>query len=146
MKHFIIDIIMISLSINCHSQIKISGCILDNETGDLIVSAVITEKGTTDGTITDIDGNFSLSVNDSSSITVTFIGYSTEEIVVTHDNLNSQIFLLPYLMALEEVTVIGYGSNFIRGLIGSISQATYKISRRNINKLSSITSYNYETL
>ncbi|HHV84295.1 MAG TPA: SusC/RagA family TonB-linked outer membrane protein [Petrimonas sp.] len=86
---------------------KYSGTVID-ENGLSIIGANIVQKGTTNGTITDTEGKFSLSVPIGSILTVSYIGYITQEIKVdNHTNL--QITLVEDAKSLSEVVVVGYG-------------------------------------
>ena len=87
---------------------KITGIITDKN-GEPIAGANIVEKGTTNGTITDIDGCFSLDVADKAVLVVSYIGYDTQNIFVTSKN-SYNIQLTEDTKALEEVVVIGYGT------------------------------------
>lgn len=101
-------------------SVQINGNILDNK-GEPVIGASILEKGTTNGTITDLDGNFSLKVSSRQSILViSYIGYKTQEI--TAQNANLQITLHEDSEALEEVVVIGYGTQSKAKVTGSISK------------------------
>lgn len=62
-------------------QVLVSGNIVD-DTGVSVIGASVLEKGTTNGTISDIDGKFSISVSKESTLVVSFVGYSTQEIPV----------------------------------------------------------------
>ena len=98
---------------------QITGKITD-EQGEPIIGANIIEKETTNGTITNIDGTFLLSVSDSSVIFVSYIGYLSQEIDVGSGN-DFQITLKEDLQTLNEVVIVGYGTQR-KGLItGSIS-------------------------
>ena len=85
---------------------KITGTVVDAM--GPVIGASILEKGTTNGTVTDFDGNFSLSVNPGATIVVSFIGFETQEIKVG-DQTNFNITLKDDNAVLEEVVVIGYG-------------------------------------
>ena len=61
---------------------SVSGVVKD-ATGEPVIGASIVEKGTTNGTITDFDGNFSLEVANGATLVISFIGYQTQEVVVT---------------------------------------------------------------
>ena len=58
---------------------QVSGVIVDTN-GDPVIGANVVEKGTTNGTITDLDGKFTLEVNDNSVLQVSYIGYNTQEV------------------------------------------------------------------
>ena len=85
---------------------KITGTVVD-AMGPVIGASVV-EKGTTNGTVTDFDGNFSLSVNPNATIVISFIGYETQEIKVGNQT-NFQITMKDDNAVLEEVVVVGYG-------------------------------------
>ena len=87
----------------------VKGRILDS-TGEPIIGASIIEKGTTNGTITDIDGNFSLSVSSSKAIlVVSYLGYKSVELSASDKKLN-EIVLKEDTEMLDEVVVVGYGA------------------------------------
>ncbi|WP_245832368.1 TonB-dependent receptor [Massilibacteroides vaginae] len=96
---------------------RITGEVLD-ERGEPIIGANIVEKGTTNGTITDIDGRFSLEASASSILLISYIGYDPIE-VQAKDGLS--IRMKEDLKALDEVVVIGYGSAKKSDLTGAIS-------------------------
>ncbi|GAK35906.1 TonB-dependent receptor [Bacteroides graminisolvens DSM 19988 = JCM 15093] len=78
-------------------------------------------KGTTNGTITDIDGNYKLtSVSEKSVLVVSYIGYLTQEIVIGNQSVIN-VTLLEDTKKLDEVVVIGYGVVKKRDLTGSVS-------------------------
>lgn len=98
---------------------KITGTITDAY-GEAIIGANVIQKGTTNGVITDIDGNFSLSVNDNAILSISYIGYIPQEISVK----NQQIFTITLqedLQALDEVIVIGYGTVKRKDFTGSVA-------------------------
>ena len=85
----------------------IRGKITDDR-GETIIGANIVEKGTTNGTVTDMDGNFSLSVGNNATIVISYIGYATQEVnVETQNTIN--IVLSEDRGMLDEVVVVGYG-------------------------------------
>lgn len=87
---------------------QINGKITD-EQGEAIIGANIIEKGTTNGTITDIDGNFTLSVDEGAILQITYIGYHPYDIS-TEGRTLLDIVLREDTQSLEELVVIGYGS------------------------------------
>lgn len=103
-------------------DVEITGTITD-ETGSGLPGVSVLVKGTTIGTITDIDGFFRVSVPDDATLSVSFIGYQTQEISVvglTEINIQMEIDV----SALDEVVVIGYGSakkSDLTGAVASIS-------------------------
>ena len=92
---------------------------------EAVIGASILVKGTTNGTITDFDGNFSLNnVKRGDIIVVSFIGYKTQEIVWKGTDLN--VMLKDDTQALEEVVVVGFGSSKKVNLTGSVASVTAK--------------------
>ena len=85
---------------------KITGSVVD-AMGPVIGASVV-EKGTTNGTVTDFDGNFALNVKPGATIVVSFIGFETQEIKVGNKD-NFQITMKDDNAVLEEVVVVGYG-------------------------------------
>ena len=108
----------------------VKGKVLD-EQGEPIIGANIVEKGTTNGTVTDIDGNYTLSVNDLKKAVLQFsyIGYnSVEENVKGRTQI--QINLTSSVVNLGEVVAIGYGTQTRREITGSVAN----VSEENFNK------------
>ncbi len=97
----------------------ITGKVVDVN-GEPIIGANIIEVGTTNGTVTDVDGNFSLKVADNATIRISYIGYVEQEIN-TAGKMSFNITLVEDTQALEEVVVVGYGTQKKRDVIGSIS-------------------------
>ena len=98
-----------------------------DELGEPIIGANIVEKGTTNGTITDMDGNYSLTVNDlkKAVLQASFIGYNTiEESVKGRSTV--EIKLSPSVVNLGEVVAIGYGTQTRKEITGSVANITEK--------------------
>lgn len=108
----------------------VKGKVLD-EQGEPIIGANIVEKGTTNGTITDIDGNFTLTVNDlkKSILQFSFIGYNTSEEGVK-GRKTVDVKLAPSVVNLGEVVAIGYGTQTRKEITGSVAN----VSEENFNK------------
>ena len=99
--------------------IQVTGTVLD-ATGETIIGASVLEKGTTNGAITDIDGKFSLAVKQGAELQVSFVGYVTQNVKVT-GNQPLKIVLKEDSQALEEVVVIGYGTQKKSDVSGSVT-------------------------
>ncbi|MBC9796780.1 SusC/RagA family TonB-linked outer membrane protein [Sinomicrobium weinanense] len=100
-------------------QIQISGTVTDTE-GIPVAGASILEKGTTNGTQTDFDGNFSLEVTDENAVLViSYIGLRAREIPVKGKN-NITVALKEDVAKLDEVVVVGYGTQKKSDLTGSV--------------------------
>ena len=78
-----------------HAQGTITGTISDDDTGETLIGASVVIKGTTTGTTTDIDGNFSLKVNQNPPITliVNFLGYTAQEVTINSFNEKLKVAL-----------------------------------------------------
>src|SRR5690554_2987881 len=115
----------------------ISGKITDQQ-GEPIIGANIVEKGTTNGTVTDIDGNFSLQVGEEAVVQITYIGYLEQEILATSTAL-SNIVLIEDTRALDELVVIGYGVVRKSDLTGSVasvkSESLEKFPTSNVTEM-----------
>ena len=98
---------------------KITGIVKD-QYGEPIIGANVVVKGTTVGTITDIDGNYTLDVPSGASLQVSYIGYLTQDVVTAGKN-NIDINLIEDTQKLEEVVVVGYGTQRKGELTSSIS-------------------------
>jgi TonB-linked SusC/RagA family outer membrane protein len=107
---------------------KITGTVVD-AMGPVIGASVV-EKGTTNGTVTDFDGNFSLSVKPGATIVISFIGFETQEIKVGNQD-NFQITMKDDNAVLEEVVVVGYGVQKKKLVTG----ATVQVKGEDIAKL-----------
>lgn len=110
---------------NVQQQRSISGTVKDTK-GDPIIGANVLIKGTTNGTITDIDGNFSLNVPNNVTLVVSFIGYETQEIVVGNKSRIS-VSLTEDMEKLDEVVVVGYGTQKKVNLTGAVDQVTSEV-------------------
>ena len=99
-------------------QIAIKGLVKDI-TGEPVIGANVLVKGTTNGTITDFDGNFQLSANKGDIIVISFIGFTTQELPATTDLMN--VVLRDDTEMLSEVVVIGYGVAKKNDLTGSVT-------------------------
>ena len=102
------------------SKIRITGTVVDRA-GEPVIGANVIEKGvTSNGTATDVDGKFSLEVSSGATLTVSFIGYVTRDVAIT-SRTSLNIVLDEDLQALEEVVVIGYGSQRKADLTGAVA-------------------------
>lgn len=101
-------------------KLSVTGNVKD-VTGETIIGASVLVKGTTNGTITDFDGNFTLSdVDKGSIIEVSYIGYTTQSITV-NDASPLNIILKEDAETLEEVVVVGYGVQKKANLTGAVT-------------------------
>lgn len=99
--------------------IEISGTVLDSGKTPIIGASVL-EKGTTNGIITDIDGNFTLSVSPNGVLSISYVGYQTQEIPINGKTVFN-ITLKEDNELLDEVIVVGYGTMKKSDMTGAIS-------------------------
>lgn len=99
---------------------NVTGIITD-QLGEPIIGANIVEKGTANGTVTDIDGNFTLSVDNNAVLLISYIGYLTQEIITTGRNIVN-VVLEEDTQVLDELVVIGYGAVRKKDLTGAVAQ------------------------
>lgn len=119
-----------------YAQTRVTGNVVD-AFGESVIGASILEKGTSNGTITDIDGNFSLSVSQGAILQISYIGYISQEVTVTGQPLS--IILLEDTKTLDEVVVVGYGTMRKKDLTGSVIQINPdKIADRNPSSVQDI--------
>ncbi len=122
MKKFLLLKVMLLL-LFCHgalAQVTVSGRVTDAADGSPIPGVNIVEKGTTNGTVSDFDGNYTLSVAEGASIVFSFVGYVTQETLVAgRSTIN--INLTTDVQQLSEVVVIGYGEVEERDATGAVA-------------------------
>ncbi|MBO5961316.1 MAG: TonB-dependent receptor [Paludibacteraceae bacterium] len=111
------------LSVSCfavYAQTSVSGTVVD-DSGEPLIGVSIMVKGTTNGSITDFDGNFTLSnVTAKDVLVFSYIGYGTKEITVANQKV-LKVVLSEDTKALDEVVVVGYGQMKKNDLTGSVS-------------------------
>ena len=108
-------------AVNDNQQLnrKIKGTVKDNN-GEPVIGANVSVKGTTNGTITDVDGNFSLeNISDNDIIVISYIGYTSQEIKAGKQT-SLKIILKEDTQAIDEVVVVGFGTQKKVNLTGSI--------------------------
>lgn len=111
--------IMFSSSAYSQEKIEVEGTVLDAETGIPVPSANVIEKGTTNGVLTDFDGNFKIDLPRDATLEISFLGYATQEVKV-NSQTEIQVSLEQDAAALDEVVVVGYGSQKRESLTGSL--------------------------
>ena len=120
---FILFTMLMSLNVLAQ-DIKVQGIVKD-ETGEAVIGATVMQKGTSNGTVTDIDGNFSVTVPANATLAVSYIGFSTQEIPV-EGKTDFTIVMKDESHALNEVVVVGYGTMRKSDLTGSVGSLSSK--------------------
>ena len=117
------------LAVGAFAQSKtVSGTVLD-KTGESVIGASVVVKGTTNGTITDFDGKFTLTnVPESGTIEISFVGYKTVNVAVKGQS-TIKVILEEDTETLEEVVVVGYGVQKKSDVTGALTQVSSKTIR-----------------
>lgn len=105
--------------IGAHAQSVVTGSVKDGS-GEPIIGATIMEKGTSNGGVTDLDGNFSIKVGDHATLVVSYVGYERQEVPVTGKS-TVNIVLTESDRTIDEVVVVGYGAIAKRSVSTAIS-------------------------
>lgn len=113
------------------AQNRVTGKVTDR-TGMPLPGVNVLEKGTTNGSITDVDGKYIINVAKGKTLQFSYIGFTTQEIKVTQNTIN--VTLQEDLQALDEVVVIGYGSMSRKDVTSSIT--TVKADKLNVGTYS----------
>jgi len=93
-------------------EMRVSGQVTDATTGESIAGVNVVVKGTTTGTITDIDGNYAINVNQGATLVFSFVGYLSEEVTVNSSTIN--VTMTEDITNLEEVVISGLASSIKR--------------------------------
>lgn len=116
-KHFLLLFLIVGISITTAAQqITVKG-IVEDESGEPLIGANILEKGTANGTSTDFDGNFTISVGKDAMLVISYIGYVTQTLPAASE---MKVVMREDTQMLDEVVVIGYGSVKKTDLTGSV--------------------------
>jgi TonB-linked SusC/RagA family outer membrane protein len=126
------------MSITQTDKITVKGKVVD-ENGEALTGATVQQQGTTNGVVTDIDGNFSLAVPADATLVISFIGYETTEVAVGGRVELGNISLASDTKELDQVVVIGYGTQRKVDLTGSVAvvdtEEMKKVSNSNISTM-----------
>lgn len=124
MKTYLLVLVSIFLPVIAFAQKAITGQVLDN-LDEPIIGASVLEKGTSNGTITDLDGNFNLTVSPQATLVISYIGYATQEIPVAGKS-SFKVILKEDTEQLEEVVVVGYGVQKKSSMTASVASISSK--------------------
>lgn len=121
---FAVDVVSVKDNMSIHETLQsktVTGVVVD-AAGVPVIGANVIVKGTTVGTITDFDGNYSLEVPENAVLQISYIGYLTEEVTVG-DKSSINVTLKEDSQALDELVVVGYGTMRKSDVTGSIATA-----------------------
>lgn len=114
---------MLCFTAFAQAQVTATGVVVDAATGEPIIGASVLEEGTSNGTITDFDGNFTLNVSDGAQLNISYVGYKPQTLAAAAD---MQIRLAEDTEVLEEVVVTGYTTQRKADLTGAVSAISAK--------------------
>ncbi len=117
LKAIVLCLILFTTSLKAQ-EINVSGTVVD-ESGLTLPGVSILEKGTTNGTITDIDGKFSLSVRGDKVLVFSYVGYAQQELKAAP---NMHVKMMQVMLGLDEVLVVGYGTQSKRTVTAAITK------------------------
>ena len=113
--------LLILIGLHCFSQkLMVNGIVLDNENVPVVGANIIEKNSTTNGTISDFDGKFSISINIGSRLEVSYVGFKTELITIKNDRF-LEIKLVENLNTLDEVTIVAYGQQKKSSVIAAVT-------------------------
>ncbi len=116
---FILILLFSFTTLFAQEKLSISGTVVD-DTGLALPGVSVLEKGTTNGTVTDIDGNYTLQVSTGAKVIFSFIGFLPQEFAVTQSTVIN-LEMKEDVIGLEEVVVVGYGELKVKDLTSSIT-------------------------
>ena len=119
--------LLLSMLSFAQGSLTISGVVTEKKTGEPIIGASVVEKGTTNGTITDLDGNFTLKVPSDAIINITYVGYQPQSLSVSGQT-TFKIKMEEESMALEQVVVTAMG---IKKKAASLTYSTQQLGGEN---------------
>ena len=122
---WVVCMMLLTMSISAYAQKTVSGVVTSSEDKQPLVGVSVVVKGTANGTITDIDGKYSLSVPEKSTLVFSFVGFtSLEQVFDGSSTLNVELKVGADV--LNEVVVTGYGTQLKRTLTGNIAKIKSK--------------------
>ena len=136
LKRLLLSFMLMLTCTILYAQTEITGTVVD-ETGETVIGATVVEKGTSNGTVTDFDGNFVIKVNPGTTLVVSYIGYEKMEVVAEN---GMTIALKDNAVELKELVVTGYQVQRKADLTGAVAVMDMKgpISESDPNMLNSM--------
>ena len=130
LKRLLLSTLLIFASTIMYAQTEITGTVVD-ETGEGAIGATVMEKGTSNGTVTDFDGNFTLKVNEGATLVITYIGFEPVEVAATS---GVKVQLQENASELGELVVTGYTTQRKADLTGAVSTVSVsEMAKQNEN-------------
>ena len=118
--NFLLALLLFGVSlVSAQQNLSVSGVVTDADDGNPLVGVSVQIKGTTTGTITDLNGRYSLKADQGSTLIFTYIGMESQQIVVKGNVIN--VKLKSDTKVLDEVVAVGYGSSRKKDISGSVA-------------------------
>ncbi|MDR2512146.1 MAG: TonB-dependent receptor, partial [Bacteroidales bacterium] len=122
MKNFLLLTMTFVIALNVSAQVRVTGKVSD-ERGEILIGATVTEQGVmSNGVVTDLDGNFVITVKPDAILNIAYMGYVPTTVKITASKTTYSIVLKEDEKLLEEVVVVGYGTMKKSDLTGSVSR------------------------
>ena len=123
-KNILLIGLFLIFGIALQAQVKVSGTVTDESTGETLIGATVIEQGTSNGTITDLDGNFEFEVSNKDAVLeLSYTGFASRELTL-ENGTTFQIQMELDAASLDEVVVVGYGTQKKKEVTGAISKVT----------------------
>jgi len=121
MKHLLIIVFFLGTTASLLAQnMQVSGVITDESTGETLIGATVLEKGTTNGTVSDLDGKYTISVPKGATLAFSLVGYEPEEFVIEKSG-TLNVAMKVQVTNLDDVIVIGYSTQKKSDKTGAVS-------------------------
>ena len=117
-KKSIFTAILLLAAMMLHAEVQVSGTVIEAANGEPIIGASVVEEGTSNGTITDFDGNFALTVQDGAQVTISYVGFKAQTLPA---QANMRVAMAEDSELLDEVIVTGYTTQRKADLSGAVS-------------------------
>ncbi|MBQ1697218.1 MAG: TonB-dependent receptor [Bacteroidales bacterium] len=128
-KVFLVGLFLLMIPMALIAQnVRVTGKVVDVANNEPLIGVNVVQQGTTNGTITDLDGNYSIEVPSNSTIQFSFIGYVTQSIAVNGKN-SIDCYLSSDDKEIEQVVVVGYGTQRKEAVTGSVASVKGDVMR-----------------
>ena len=131
-RYFIFLLLFVTTTIALSQSKTITGTVKSSDDGSPLPGVNVLEKGTTNGTATNANGDFSLAVGDQATLVFTFIGYGVQEVSVANQSVIN-VTMVPEITQLSDVVVVGYGTVQKKDLTGAVASVTSQDFNPGIN-------------
>ncbi len=137
-RRYLAVVLMFAALVGFAQERTVSGKVKSSDDGSGIPGVNILEKGTTNGTVTDTDGNYTISVGANATLVFSFVGYTTQEVAVGSQT-SLDVTLGSDVTSLSEVVVVGYGTQDKKEITSSVSSVKSEdFNRGNVNDASQL--------